>query len=170
MERRFRHAMDTLYLLCIVLSGVSLVLISAVIPWGVYMRYAVNRAASWPEPMAILLTIVLTFFGAAACYRVSTHMKVTVLVRILPEPWQRIVELFSESLVALLSLFMVIWGAKLVGTTWHQVIDAFPFLSVGITYLPIPLGGAATFLFVIERMLIGAPPEVVLVPPDAARH
>ena len=32
------------------------------------------------------------------------------------------------------------------------------------------LGGAATFLFVIERMLIGAPPEVVLVPPDAARH
>ena len=34
--------------------------------------------------MAILLTIVLTFFGAAACYRIGTHMRVSVLVRDLP--------------------------------------------------------------------------------------
>ena len=76
--------MDALYRLCVVVAGAALVLISAVIPWGVFTRYVLNSAASWPEPMAILLTIVLTFIGAAACYRVDAHMRVSVLVRPLP--------------------------------------------------------------------------------------
>ena len=42
-------------------------------------------------------------------------------------------------------------------TTWHQSIAEFPFLSVGVTYLPIPVGGAITLLFVLERVLIGPP-------------
>src|SRR5213593_1663790 len=94
--RAYREAMDALYLLCVIVAGSSLVLISAVIPWAVYTRYVLNRAASWPEPMAVLLTIVLTFFGAAACYRAGTHMSVSVLVRVLPPLLQRIIEPFSE--------------------------------------------------------------------------
>jgi TRAP-type C4-dicarboxylate transport system permease small subunit len=151
--------MDALYLACAVISGSALVLISAVIPWSVYTRYVLNRAASWPEPMAILLTIVLTFFGAAACYRTGTHMRVSILVRALPRPWQRLVEPLAEMLTALLSLFMVIWGTRLVEATWHQSIAEFPALSVGVTYLPIPIGGAITLLFVAERLLIGPPPQ-----------
>jgi TRAP-type C4-dicarboxylate transport system permease small subunit len=151
--------MHALYRFCVVVAGGSLVLISAVIPWGVFTRYVLNSAASWPEPLAILLTIVLTFFGAAACYRTGTHMSVSVLVRVLPPLLQRIIEPLSEGLVALVSLFMVIWGARLVGTTWHQSIAEFPALSVGVTYLPIPVGGAVTLLFVAERLLIGRPPQ-----------
>ncbi len=151
--------MDAVYRLCVIVSGVALVLISAVIPWGVFTRYGLNSAASWPEPMAILLTIVLTFFGAAACYRVDTHMRVSVVVRAVSWPLRRVIEPLAELLVALVSLFMVIWGAKLVGTTWHQSIAEFPALSVGLTYLPIPIGGAITLLFVVERLLIGRPPQ-----------
>jgi TRAP-type C4-dicarboxylate transport system permease small subunit len=158
-EGLLRTAMDALYRFCVVVAGAGLVLISAVIPWGVFTRYVLNSAASWPEPMAILLTIVLTFFGSAACYRAGTHMSVSVLVRTMAPPLRRIVEPFSEALVALVGLFMVIWGARLVGTTWHQSIAEFPALSVGVTYLPIPAAGAITLLFVTERLLIGRPPQ-----------
>src|SRR5260370_15588482 len=79
-EGTLRRAMDALYRLCVVVSGAALVLISAVIPWGVFTRYVLNSAASWPEPMAILFTIVPTFFGAAACYRSRTPMSVSVVV------------------------------------------------------------------------------------------
>jgi TRAP-type C4-dicarboxylate transport system permease small subunit len=151
--------MDALYRLCVVVAGGALVLISAVIPWGVFTRYALNSAASWPEPLAILLTIVLTFFGAAACYRTGTHMSVSVLVRAMSLPLRRVVEPLSEGLVALGGLFMVIWGARLVGTTWYQSIAEFPALSVGVTYLPIPIAGGITLLFVAERLLIGPPPR-----------
>ena len=156
--------MNALYRLCVAVSGAALVLISAVIPWGVFTRYLLNSAASWPEPMAILLTIILTFFGAAACYRAGTHMSVSVLVRAMSRALRQVTEAFAEALVALVSLFMVIWGARLVGTTWHQSIAEFPALSVGVTYLPIPIGGAITLLFVVERLLIGPPPEAAEAP------
>jgi TRAP-type C4-dicarboxylate transport system permease small subunit len=149
--------MDALYFLCVIVSATSLVLISAVIPWGVFTRYVLNSAASWPEPMAILLTIVLTFFGAAACYRTGTHMSVSVVVRAMSHPLRRMIEPLAELLVALVSLFMVIWGMRLVQATWYQSIAEFPALSVGLTYLPIPVAGAITLLFVAERVLIGPP-------------
>ncbi len=123
-----------------------------------FTRYVLNSAASWPEPTAVLLTIVLTFLGAAACYRVGSHMNVTVLVRMLSGRPRWLAELSAEAGMALISSFMVFWGAKLVGTPWHQSIADFPALSVGVTYLPIPIGGAITFLFVVERVLIGRPP------------
>jgi TRAP-type C4-dicarboxylate transport system permease small subunit len=157
MRSAFRKAMDGLYLVCVLFCGVSLVLISAIIPWGVYTRYVINRAASWPEPMAVLLTIVLTFFGAAACYRVQMHMRVTLLVDLLPRPLQRLQRVIVDLLMGLLGLFMTIYGVRLVEATWHQSIAEFPSLSVGVTYLPIPMGGALILLFVIERLTIGAP-------------
>jgi TRAP-type C4-dicarboxylate transport system permease small subunit len=70
--------------------------------------------------------------------------------------------------MALLSLFMVIWGIQLVQTTWYQVIAEFPWLSTGVTYMPIPLGGAITFLFIVEQVLIGPPPPGSFVYRDPA--
>src|SRR6266851_3965481 len=153
MARAYRKAMDGLYLFCVIVAGSALVLISAVIPWTVYTRYVLNSAASWPEPMAVLLTIVLTFIGAASCYRRGLHMNVGF---------------FVGMLMALMALFMVIWGSKLVDATWHNTIADFPFLSVGVTYLPIPIGGALLMLFVIERVTIGPPPEPADVEQPAA--
>ena len=76
-----RRVMDALYWACAAIAGSALVVISLIVPWGVYTRYVLDSAASWPEPMAILLSIVLTFFGAAACYRSGTHMRVTFMTR-----------------------------------------------------------------------------------------
>ena len=41
------------------------------------------------------------------------------------------------------NLFMLVWGISLVEATWNQTIPDFPAISVGLTYLPIPLGGGA---------------------------
>src|SRR5215471_2463387 len=159
MARLYRRSMDALYLICATIAGGSLVLISAVIPWAVFTRYVLNSAASWPEPMAVLLTIVLTFVGAAACYRRGLHMNIGFFVGMLPERPRRAIGLLVEGLMAVMALFMVHWGIKLVDATWDNTIADFPFLSVGVTYLPIPIGGAILLLFVIERLLIGRPPE-----------
>ncbi len=153
-----RRAMDGLYWLSVALSGTSLVVISLVIPWGVFTRYGLNSASSWPEPMAILLAIVLTFFGAAACYRAQRHVSVTFVVDNFPPGLRRAVNVLAEALVALLGAFMVVWGVGLCEATWHETIAEFPALRVGITYLPIPSSGAIIFLFVLERLILGPPP------------
>jgi TRAP-type C4-dicarboxylate transport system permease small subunit len=154
----YRRAMDGLYSAYATIAGAALVLIALVIPWGVFTRYALNSASSWPEPAAILLSIVLTFFGAAAGYRVGLHMRVSFVRDRLPRLAQRLADLAAELLMALIGVFMVVWGYRLCADTWNQSIAEFPSLSVGVTYLPIPLGGAGLVLFVIERLLFGPPP------------
>ena len=156
----FRATMDKLYWACVGVAGSALVLICAVIPWAVFTRYVLNDSASWPERAAVLMTIVLTFIGTAACYRVHLHMNVSFFVGLLPI-WQKWwTDLLAELLVGAMACFMVVYGFKLVGATWLNSIDEFPWLSVGLTYLPIPLGGLALLLFVVERLLIGPPFEV----------
>ncbi len=155
----YRRAMDAVYRFCVVIAGSAMVLISIIVPWGVFTRYGLNSASSWPEPAAILLSIVLTFFGAAACYRVGLHMRVTFVRDRMPRLMQRAADLLAELLMAAVGVFMMNWGYGLCVTTWNQSIADFPSLSVGVTYLPIPLGGLCLLLFVIERLLIGPPPD-----------
>jgi TRAP-type C4-dicarboxylate transport system permease small subunit len=155
----FRNAMDVLYWTGAVASCIALVLISAIIPWAVYTRYILNSAASWPEPLAVLLTIAVTFIGAANCYRQRIHMNMTVGTNLL-SPRLRVGAAFvSELLMGAVALFMLIWGMKLVLATWGNSVDEFPALSVGITYLPVPVSGAMMLLYVIERLTIGPPPQ-----------
>jgi len=161
MAALFRRAMDCLYFACVVIGVTALVLISAVIPWAVFTRYVLNSAASWPEPLAILLTIVLTFIGAAAAYRLNLHMNVSYFADQLPQPYRRWLDLVVQLLMALIATFMIVWGERLVEVTWHNTIPDFPFLSVGVTYLPIPIGGVCLLLFIIERIFLGLPPDPI---------
>ena len=55
--------------------------------------------------------------------------------------------------MAATNLFILVYGIRLVQTTWYQSIAEFPIVSVGVSYLPVPIGGAITALFVIERLL-----------------
>ena len=117
MAGLFRRAMDALYLVCVVVGCTALVLISAIIPWAVFTRYVLNSAASWPEPLAVLLTIVLTFIGAAAAYRLNLHMNVSYFADQLPERFRRPLNLIVQLLMALIATFMAVWGTRLVEVT-----------------------------------------------------
>ena len=51
---------------------------------------------------------------------------------------------------------MIVYGWALCQVTWNQTIAEFPALSVGVTYLPLPVGAAVTLLFVIEQFFFGS--------------
>ena len=130
-----------------------LVIITLIVPYGVFTRYVLNSAASWPEPLAVLLMIVLSFLSAVVCYREHLHIGVGVLPGLLAQPWKSLLGWLLEICMLATNLFMVVWGIKLVEATWYQSIAEFPIVTAGMTYLPIPIGGALTVLFVIERLL-----------------
>ncbi len=155
----YRRAMDGLYLVCVVIAGICLVVMTLVIPVGVFWRYQLNSALAWPEPLSVLLVIVFTFLAAAACYRAGVHISVVLLTNALAPVTRRGVLVAADVFMILLSVFMVVWGVRLVDTTWHQVVAEFPFLPVGLTYLPIPVGGVVTLLFIVERLWLGPPPR-----------
>ena len=157
MKASYARAMEALYIFCAVISGLCIVVMTLVIPWGVFTRYVLNSASSWPEPLSILLVILFTFFAGAACYRGNVHIAVAMVVDRLPSNGRRAANITRDAVMALVSLFAIIWGIKLVEATWLNTIAEFPWLSVGITYLPIPIGGVITLLFVIEQVWVGPP-------------
>jgi TRAP-type C4-dicarboxylate transport system permease small subunit len=157
MANVYRQAMNAAYWICVWIAGAALVLISAVIPWSVYTRYVLNSAASWPETAAVLLTVVVTFFGAAACYRLGLHMNVTVAADAFPPKVRRVTDFLVEIAMAVMAIFMVVYGYFLCEATWNNTIAEFPWLRVGIAYSPIPVGGFFTLLFIIEHLTIGRP-------------
>jgi TRAP-type C4-dicarboxylate transport system permease small subunit len=157
MAGLYRRAMDIAYLVCVVVAGAALVAISAIMPWAVFTRYVLNSAASWPETAAVLLTVVVTFFGAAACYRLGLHMNVAIVVDTLPPRVRRITDFIVEIAMAVMAIFMVVYGYYLCEATWNNSIAEFPWLRVGIAYSPIPMGGFITLLFIIEHLTIGRP-------------
>lgn len=150
--------MEWLYVACIAVSATALVLITLVIPYGVFMRYVMNSASSWPEPFSVLAMVLFSFVGGAAAYRANVHICVQMLTDAVPAAVRGWMLKFADLCMIAAALFMLFYGSHLVKVTWGQTIAEFPTLSVGITYLPIPLGGLITLLFIVERLWLGAPP------------
>ena len=155
MKERYIRAMDLLQRLCMMIAGACLVIITIIIPWGVFRRYVLESAASWPEPVAVLLMIWFSFLSAAICYRENLHISVGLLPSALSGTTRIGLGLVVEMGMLSISLFMLYYGMKLVATTWYQVIAELPIISTGVAYLPVPIGGAVVALFVIERVWTG---------------
>ena len=152
MQAQYIRAMDALNGACLFVAGLCLVVITIIIPYGVFCRYVLNSAASWPEPMAVLLMIVLSFMSAVVCYREHLHIGVGLLPSALSGAPKALLGWLIELCMLATNAFMLWYGIKLVEAIWHQSIAEFPLLSAGASYLPIPIGGAITILFVIERL------------------
>ena len=153
MKAVYIRAMDAVHRVCLFLAGACLVIITLIIPYGVFCRFVLNSAASWPEPMAVLLMIVLSFLSAVVCYREHLHIGVGVLPGFLHGRLKIVLGYFLEFCMLATNLFMLVWGIRLVQATWQQSIPDFPLFSVGLSYLPVPVCGALTIMLVIERIL-----------------
>lgn len=156
MNHPIVRLLDGLYLACIWISGIALVVMCVVIPLGVVARYVFGFGAQWPEPIAILMMVVFTFFGAAAAYRAGAHIAVQMLTDRLPRAPQRACAWFVHLAMLAVCLFVVVWGLKLVLGTMGQTISELPWLPVGVTYLALPVGSLLTLLFVLEHMVFGS--------------
>ena len=164
----YAQAMEWTYLACIVLSGAALVAITLIIPLGVFMRYVMNSALSWPEPASICLMVLFSFVGGAAVYRANGHIAVEMLLDAVSPGTRAAMQWGVQVCVALIALFLLVYGMRLCEATWLQTLAEFPGLRQGIVYLPIPIAGALTLLFLIERLWPGPPPPTSVMYSDQA--
>jgi TRAP-type C4-dicarboxylate transport system permease small subunit len=160
--------MEALYLACIVISGAAMVVITLIIPLGVFMRYVMNSALSWPEPASVIMMVAFSFLGGAAVYRAKVHVAVEALLNAVNERARRVMLRGVDACMTITALFMLFYGVHLCQVTWHQSIAEFPGLPVGVTYLPIPIAGVLTLLFIIEKIWLGEPPKDSIMYSDQA--
>ncbi len=169
MRERYRRAMQLLYLACIVISGLAMVAITIMIPVGVFFRYVLNAALSWPEPASVIMMVAFSFLGGAAVYRAKVHVAVEALLNAVSSDARKMMLWGVDACMAGTALFMLVYGIHLCEVTWPNTIAEFPGLSVGVTYLPIPAAGLLTLLFLIEKVWLGDPPPDDVMYSDAPR-
>jgi TRAP-type C4-dicarboxylate transport system permease small subunit len=156
MREKILKMLDGVYLACIWSAGIAIFFMSIIIPVGVFARYVLGFGAQWPEPIAILLMVVFTFLGAAAAYRAGAHIAVAMLTDRLHGGLQKLCEMLVDLAMMAICLFGIVYGTKLCLGTMGQNLAELPWLPVGVTYAPLPLGALLTLLFVIEKTVFGS--------------
>lgn len=161
-KHAYLRAMELLQALCMGFAALAIIGMTLIIAWSVYTRYWLNLGSFWAEPIAIMLAVQMTFFGAAATYRAGGHISIDFLARLVAEGGpRRAADRLVDALVAIMALAMIWYGIGLVNTTWFQVYPEFQQVRVGAVYAALPLSGLFTLLFAGERMVFGGPPPTL---------
>lgn len=168
MREKIPQYLDAVYLFCIWSAGVAIFFMSIIIPMGVFARYVLGQGAQWPEPIAILLMVVFTFLGAAASYRAGAHIAVAMLTDRLPAVLKKPAEYLVDVAMLATCVFVMVYGIRLSLGVMGQNLAELPWLPVGYTYLPLPLGSLLTLVFVLEKMVCGSQHERAVVRFDHA--
>ena len=155
MDERYSSLMDIIYRISMWIAGLALLVMVAVIPVGIFARYVMNSALSWPEPVAILCMVTFTFVGAAVSYRAGSHIAVSMVTDRLSEGARRACLILADLMLMAISLFILWYGTLLCYELWEQPVAEFPLLTAGENYLPLPIGSAITLLFIIEKLWRG---------------
>lgn len=156
MNEKTLKTLDGIYLACIWSAGIAIFFMSIIIPLGVFARYVLGFGAQWPEPIALLLMVIFTFLGAAVSYRAGAHIAVAMLTERIPVHLQKACVVLVDVCMVAICLFGIYYGTKLSLGTMDQNLAELPWLPVGITYAPLPLGALLTLIFVIEKMVFGS--------------
>lgn len=124
MSELYLKWMDRLYLLAMAVAGISLLVMTIVIPIGIFSRYVLNRGESWPEPVAIICMVTFTFIGAAVSYRAGSHIAVNMLTDRLPGPLKTVCARAVDLLMLLIAgdvLVQLLAVRRTLGATGRRI-------------------------------------------------
>lgn len=162
-----------------VLSWASVALfivLVVVVVWQVLVRLVITKidpgfTAGWTEELARITFVWLGFFATALVFSEKGHIAVDFVVRLLPVLGQRIVAIFVQLTILVFALLLLVWGGwSAAGGAMTQMLSSMPFLSMGQTYLVIPITGVIIAVYSLyhlvaillnkEDALVGADDEV----------
>ncbi|WP_275785902.1 TRAP transporter small permease [Pararhizobium gei] len=134
------------------LSGIGLIVMTAIVGWQVFARYVLNDTPSWAEPLALQLMSWFILFGAAVGVRESVHLGLDYVRHYAPVPVQRAMDLVSLGLIILFGAAMSFYATLLSIGTWTATIPVLGWPG-GVDFFPMIGGGVLISIFAAERFL-----------------
>lgn len=148
----FDKILDAICWVSVLVSGISLVVMTAVFGWLVYGRYILNATPTWVEQLALLLVVTVGFLGASVGVHRRTHLNVSLFRTRSPRPIRRAFELLTYLVMGGFGLIMAVKSYELMLFKWSSQI---PLIDIpeGVRAIPIMLCGAFTFLYSIGHII-----------------
>ena len=148
----FDRLLDLFSYINTIITGIAMVVMTAIFGWLVFGRYVLNATPTWVESYSLLLIVYISFLGASVGVHRQTHLGVSVFREISPEPLRRLFDFLSHSILTGFGILMTIYGYKLTIFKWSVDIPLIN-ISEGIRALPIMLSGALIFLYSIGHLI-----------------
>lgn len=137
--------------LSISMAALSALLVS--VTWGVLTRYITEKPAVWTTELSGILFTWVVFVGAASALRGDQHIRVTLLMDLLPARPRRTLAMFGQ-LITILFLFVVTYLAyqmMVQGATRPSPVMRIPF---SLVYLATFLAFAEMSVSSLIRLLL----------------
>ena len=150
-----------------VVSGFAIVLFVIMIcacVLQVFFRFILHNSLSWSEELARYCFIWMHLTGASLLLREREHATVTAVIDLIHGKARRVWDMFIELIIMLDGVMLIIYGIKLVKSTWGNPSPAMS-LNMGILNLAAPVCGLlilfqAIVMFATEiTALMGLEPE-----------
>ena len=150
--------LDLIALLCRIITGIALVVLTVIFGWLVFGRYVLNATPTWVEQAALLLVMLIAFLGAAVGVHENTHLSVSILRTSVPRRVRNVFVFITDATMAVFGALMLWYGLQLTIFKWGSLIPLIQ-LPEGLRSLPLTVGGALILLFSLGhliRLFLGA--------------
>lgn len=148
----FYKFLDAISWLCVVTTGIGMVVLTVIFSWLVYGRYVLNATPTWVEQVSLLLVAYIAFLGAAVGIHENTHLGVSYFRELSPPFLRKIFAVASHVTMAIFGVVMASAGYKLMIFKWTTQIPLID-LPEGIRAIPIVLCGGFIVLFSIGHLI-----------------
>ena len=148
----FDRLLDLFDYITTIITGIAMVVMTAIFGWLVFGRYVLNATPTWVEQVSLLLVVYIGFLGGSVGVHQKTHLGVSVFREMSPKPLGRFFDFLSHGILAGFGVVMTIYGLKLTMFKWDAEIPLI-HVSEGIRALPIMLSGVLIFLYSIGHLI-----------------
>ena len=143
-------AYHVIFVICKLLL-IADILITSMAVVGRYVSFIPDPA--WSEEIVLTLMPYMAVLSAALAIRRGAHIRMTALDNYLPKKLVKFLDILADVAVLILAVIMMSVGWKYATTIGARgFYTSMPKLSKFWQYLPVPLAGAAMFVFEIEAL------------------
>lgn len=143
-------AYHVIFVICKLLL-IADILITSMAVVGRYVSFIPDPA--WSEEIVLTLMSYMAVLSAALAIRRGAHIRMTALDNYLPKKLIKFLDILADVAVLILAVIMMSVGWKYATTIGARgFYTSMPKLSKFWQYLPVPLAGAAMFVFEIEAL------------------
>lgn len=135
------------------ISSIGLVLVTLIIGWQVFSRYALNSSPAWSETTALLLMLYYVMLAAAVGVYDNFHLGLKILADSAPSPVRRGLDILNHALIMVFGLAMLINSIRLARFTADHIIPTLN-ISRAFAYWPFVAAGLLMAIFSLEKLLL----------------
>lgn len=135
-----------------IIAGMLFLLNIVNIVAAVFTRYVMRNSFIWTAELSRFMMVWMVLIGAAAALKKDEHMKIVLLLKYLPGPLRKAVDILRHSIIIFVSLFMTIKGFSYGNSLWKirtlglGVPKSIPLFAVSLGM------GLFLFMYVLLRI------------------